>query len=145
MKKEYRIVSLILSILGIIFLIVQIGFGLFAAYHMNAMDDHMNAVDDTISSQLKLANQQFDKFPNKNQSVRKQSESVKERSDFVVKQQSQSVEKESDVECLSYDQFITQDAESKKLFEKSANGLTMCRKKKDQQSANDALKSEKKP
>jgi hypothetical protein len=123
MKKEYRIVSLILSIVAIIFLVFQIGFGIFAAYNMNAAYD-------TIHSQQKLANQQFDKFIDKNKSVTKRSESV---------------EKEPDVECLSYDQFITQDAESKKLFEKSANGLTMCRKTKDQQSANDALKSENKP
>ena len=138
MKKEYRVVSLVLSIVVIIFLVFQIGFGIFAAYQMNAMDD-------TLRSQQELANQQFDKFRDKNQSVEKRSEPVKEWSDFVVKQQSQSVEKESDVECLSYDQFITKDAESKKLFEKSANGLTMCRKKKEEQSPNDAQKSEGQP
>jgi type II secretory pathway component PulL len=138
MKKEYRVVSLVLSIVVIIFLVFQIGFGIFAAYQMNAMDD-------TLRSQQELANQQFDKFRDKNQSVEKRSEPVKEWSDFVVKQQSQSVEKESDVECLSYDQFIAKDAESKKLFEKSANGLTMCRKKKEEQSPNDAQKSEGQP
>jgi hypothetical protein len=141
MKKEYRVVSLVLSIVVIIFLVFQIGFGIFAAYQMN----QMNAVNDTIRSQQELASQQLDKFRDKNQSVEKRSEPVKEWSDFVVKQQSQSVEKESDVECLSYDQFITKDAESKKLFEKSANGLTMCRKKKEEQSPNDAQKSEGQP
>jgi hypothetical protein len=59
------------------------------------------------------------------------------------KKEQRSVKEEP--ECLSYDQFITQDAESKTLFEKSANGLTMCRKKKEEQSPNDAQKSEGQP
>jgi hypothetical protein len=130
MKKVHRVVSLVLSIVAIICLVFQIGFGIFAAYQMNAMDDAMNAVDDTLRSQHELANQQFDKFIDKNKSTTK-------RSDFVVKQQSQSVEKESDVECVTYDQFMNLDAykASKAVFEKSTNGVTIwCRKKKEQQS-----------
>ena len=152
MKKEYRnvsrTVSLVLSIVGIIFLIVQIGFGLFAAYRINGIGDQITSQHQNVNKQIRSENESekqlrsgcltYNQFMNLDAAAMKLFEKSTNGLTMWCR-------KKKEPECLTYDQFVTQDAESKKLFEKSANGLTMCRKKKDEQSANDALKSEKKP
>ncbi len=120
MKKRYRIVTIIFSL----FLIVQIGLGLgFWALISNEVSSELSPIGDRVSSQHELTKQAL----------------RSEQKTFQL------TSEESDLECLTFEQFMNLDAASKTLFEKSANGLTMCRKTKDQQSANDALKSENKP
>jgi hypothetical protein len=130
-KKRYRIVTIIFSL----FLIVQISLGLgFWALISNEVSSELSPIGDRVSSQHELTKQAL-------RSEQKTFQLTSEESP----PEDHTAKKESDLECLTFEQFMNLDAASKTLFEKSANGLTMCRKTKDQQSANDALKSENKP
>jgi hypothetical protein len=160
MSKTDRIITIIRRVVSIAFIFIiciPIGCVFYAWFTVT------DAVKDKVSSQIKQQSQSVEKdsdvecvthdqFMNldaASKAVFENSTDGFEKSTNGVtmwcrkKKEQQSVKEEP--ECLSYDQFITQDAESKTLFEKSANGLTMCRKKKEEQSPNDAQKSEGQP
>ncbi len=139
MKKEYRnvsrTVSLILSIVGIIFLIVQIGFGLFAAYRINGIGDQITSQHQNVNKQIRSENEfekqlrsgclTYNQFMNLDAAAMKLFEKSTNGLTMWCR-------KKKEPECLTYNQFMNLDAASKTLFEKSTNGLTMwCRKKKE--------------